>query len=140
MERKIIFSPAFDMSDKDPSKNYGVHGVNIKFLLSGEEGTVQFVLFTNWHLPHVQARMKHQFPPMPAYTGYHSSPKPLYEGQDITAESYEYLGEKSRYYDSSGLMANDYFDVLVAEGGEALWKKLEEYYDDCFDIKKESEE
>jgi len=53
LTREIKFSPAYDKRDPDPSKNYGIHGVTITFLLKGEKGAVQFVLYTNWHLPHV---------------------------------------------------------------------------------------
>lgn len=54
MEKIIKFAPAYDKRHSDPKKNYGVHGVELKFILKGEEGAVQFVIFTNWMLPNVQ--------------------------------------------------------------------------------------
>lgn len=88
------FYPAYDKRDPDPKKNYGIHGVNLRMVLKGPLGAVQFLLFTNWQLPHI-TKEKHErvlsgkvdeswlrvlFEPMPADLGYHS-PKPLYEGQ-----------------------------------------------------------
>lgn len=48
------FSPAFDRRDPDPKKNFGIHGVELRMVLKGPEGAVQFVLYTNWQLPHVR--------------------------------------------------------------------------------------
>ncbi len=48
MQREITMTPAYDKRDPDPSKNYGVHGVNIVYVLKGKLGAVQFVLYTNW--------------------------------------------------------------------------------------------
>jgi hypothetical protein len=53
MERIVEMLPAWDKRDADSSKNYGIHGVELRMVLKGEEGAVQFVLYTNWHLPHV---------------------------------------------------------------------------------------
>jgi hypothetical protein len=53
LERITEFAPAFDKRDPDPKKNYGIHGVDLRMVLKGEEGAVQFVLFTGWMLPHV---------------------------------------------------------------------------------------
>ncbi len=168
LQRKLDFHPGYDKRDPDPSKNYGIHGMDMRFLLSGKIGTVQFVLFTNWMIASV--RKEHdQFEkvsrfltsPLPADVGYHSR-VPQYDGQtpvrktkifptkkDITFEiegeeikfpeikieqdfeltPCEYLHGDPCFYDGSGLAAQQYFDVLVSEGDEALWLKLEEYYD-----------
>ena len=55
MEKTITFEPAYDKRDPDPSKNHGIHGAELRFILKGTEGAVQFVLSTNWQLPHVRA-------------------------------------------------------------------------------------
>lgn len=139
MKRKIYFSPAFDKRDPDPSKNYGTHGVDIRFVMSDEKGAIQFLLYTNWQLPHIAEKQykdpsipKWMLRPMPADIGYHS-PKPIYEGQGIMAESCEYLDGRPCYYDGSSLQADVYFDVLVTGGDEALWNKMEEYHKELFD-------
>lgn len=135
-QRKIEWTPAFDKRSDDPKKNYGIHGVELRFLLSDENKTVQFVLFTGWQLPHVAKEEESQphdkycrNKPMPADLGYHS-PFPLYEDH-FRMENCEYTGSHC-YYDGSGLNAIEAFDVLVSKGDEALWEFLEEYFDQVF--------
>jgi len=129
MERITEITPAYDKRNPDPSKNYGIHGVNLKFVLKGELGAVQFLIFTNWQLPHVQREFGHQGP-MAADIGYHS-PMPMYDGQ-IQMADWEYLDGKPCYYDGSGLYANHFFDVMVSQGGDAMWAAIEQYYVERF--------
>jgi len=140
--KKIIeFSPAFDKRDPDPAKNYGVHGVDIKFVLKGEKGAVQFLLFTNWQLPHITAKYKNKFnspqdielwfTPMPADLGYHRK-NPEYSGQNPTHNKCEYTGGIC-YYDGSTLNAKRIYDVLLHEGDEGVWRELELYYKKIFE-------
>lgn len=145
MERIITFEPAYDKRDPNPRKNYGIHGVNLRFVLKGDKGAVQFVIYTNWMLPHVTQELLHKasgkelisryieftFLPMPADRGYHS-PVPMYEGQSIVSDSCEYLDGKPCYYDGSGLTAEDIYKRLVAEGDSAVWEELESYYKQTF--------
>lgn len=143
-ERKIVFSPAFDKRDPDPKKNYGIHGVTMHWYLKGDKGVIQFVIYTNWQLPHVW-KEQDQKPcdpdpdyrhfmcrPMPADIGYHS-PKPMYEGQEPIRVSCDVLDGKTCYYDGSSLNADPIFDLLVKEGGEAVWKEMERYYHQTFE-------
>lgn len=140
-ERIVRFEPAFDRRHSEPSKNYGIHGVSIRFVLKGDAGAVQFLLYTGWQLPHVEkeseARYATQNPipwfilrPTPADIGYHS-PHPMYDGQEPMNKECEYIGGVC-YYDGSGLAAERYFDVLVAGGDDALWIEMENYYDSIF--------
>jgi len=141
MERETKFLPAWDKRN-DPKGNYGIHGVDLRMYLKGELGTVQFVIYTKWHLPHVQEELLNRndndklgiqclFMPMPVNVGYHS-PKPIYEGQEPMSNSCECLGGKPCYYDGSGLYAEEIYKVLVEKGSDEVWKKLEEYYIDTF--------
>jgi hypothetical protein len=149
MERIVIFSPAFDKRHPEPGKNYGIHGVELKMVLKGDKGATQFVLYTNWMLPHVTKEMDNRilresttgrlsdislrctYHPLPADLGYHS-PVPQYEGQSICSQSCEYLDGKPCYYDGSGLNAERIYEVLLKEGSEGVWKELENYYNDLF--------
>lgn len=141
--RHTDFEPAWDRSDKDPSKNYGVHGVNLRMVLVGPEGAVQFLVYTQWMLPHVQRRtiarvtrrvgnsdmeteLRCFFTPQPADLGYHSK-KPMYEGQTPMDNQCEYTGGPC-YYDGSGLQAHAVFRMLVEKGHEAVWQALEARY------------
>jgi hypothetical protein len=140
LERVVQVRPAYDKRDPDPKKNYGVHGADLIFGLKGEAGAVQFVIFTNWYLPGVADEMWKKgnprifFSPMPADVGYHS-PKPLYEDQNQISEACEWLDGKPCYYDGSGLHAEEVFTLMIAEGHEAMWKHLEEYYLSIFSKK-----
>lgn len=144
MNRRIEFAPAYDKRHPDPQKDYGIHGVEMRWLLEGPRGVIQFVVYTNWHLPGVQRELdlkslrtslialQARYHPMPADIGYHS-PMPIREWQkEPTFQSCEYLGGKPCYYDGSSLGARDFFELLVEEGHEAVWQKMEEYYQRTF--------
>ena len=68
--KEIKFEAAYDKRDVDPKKNYGIHGVDLTFILKNEQGAVVFKLFTGWHLPHVQKELENKdrilSKPMPA--------------------------------------------------------------------------
>jgi hypothetical protein len=101
-ERIVEMQPAFDKRDPDPRKNYGIHGVTLRMILKGAEGAVQFVLYTNWQLPHVMeeqlARGDHLFcEPLPADLGYHS-PRPMYEGHEpMGAKRTKFIDNDGRF-------------------------------------------
>jgi len=149
MERIIKFHPAYDKRDPDPSKNYGIHGVEIRFLLKGEHGAVQFLIYTDWQLPHIQ-RDKSAFPPLEKFgtlepwgvdLGYHSD-KPIRDYHKETRTSDDDWNTPSRecpyttsgrcYYDGSGLNAERLVAVLLSEGDSGIWRELEEYYHRTF--------
>jgi len=145
IEKIVKFNPAYDKRHPNPKKNYGIHGVELLFILKGKKGAVQFLLFTNWHLPHVQKELDSKslgkFPylfhkPQPADLGYHS-PKPMYKGHTTATDSCKYLDEKPCYYDGSGLAAEKIYNVLLKEGSDGVWRELEEYYTEVFGSKLE---
>jgi len=94
MERIHTITPAWDKRDPEPTKNYGIHCCDIRMVIKGELGAVQFVLMTGWFPKHIQDEHKNSrgdntlggLYPMPADLGYHS-PKPMYEGQSRIGES-----------------------------------------------------
>lgn len=138
-ERIVEFTPAFDRRDPNPSRNYGIHGVELRMVLKGEHGAVQFVLYTNWMLPHVQEEMDNRTDrrlnnghylchPLPADLGYHWH-APRWEDQSARHDC-PYTDGKPCYYDGSGLQAERIYHILLAEGHEGVWRALEEYYRD----------
>ena len=129
----IEWSPAFDKRDPDPKKNYGIHGMELCFVLIGPKGATQFVIFTNWMLPQVRAPWDemikaHLLQPIPADVGYYAYVA-QYDGQTPLFPECEYLGGKPCYYDGSGLQAEGLFDEFVAKGEEVVWSTLRERYD-----------
>jgi hypothetical protein len=148
MERITKFIPAFDKRNPDPNKNYGIHGVELVMVLKGELGAVQFVLYTNWNLPHVteeliEKRLQKALPPstlsiydftlftpQPADLGYHSL-IPKYEEQ-VKRDNCPYLDGKPCYYNGSGLNAQRIYDILLYSGSDGVWKELEEFYEQTF--------
>jgi hypothetical protein len=142
LTKEVVFYPAFDKRHKEPSKNYGIHGVSIYFFVKGNKGAVQFAVYTDWHLPNVQDEQTNRgtiYPyglkPMGADVGYHSA-VPQYEGQ----EPFSGPGEckmvpegESCYYDGSGLRAEEWVrDILLPKGSEGVWAALKEKYTRMF--------
>jgi hypothetical protein len=141
LRRIVTFEPAFDRRHEDPKKNYGIHGVTLRMVVAGEEGATQFVVYTNWMLPHVADEMATKpcrldyngkcgcatlSKPMAADLGYHRK-TPSYPGQTPMGEKCEYTGADC-YYDGSGLNAERVLDILTKEGDEGVWRELESYY------------
>jgi len=150
LERIVKFYPAFDKRDPDPAKNYGIHGVELLMAVKGPKGVVQFKLYTNWQLPHIQEEMLNKpvrdrttamwrFLPMPTDLGYHSY-VPHYEDQSCITDACELLDGKPCYYDGSGLNAEPVFKLLVEKGDEAVWRKLERYYEVTFNSDETAQE
>jgi hypothetical protein len=144
--RRLDINAAWDKRDPDPSKNCGVHGVEFRWYLIGQDGAVQFVLYTNWQLPDVAEGMVCEpkgtrggifsdfawcpNKPLPADLGYHS-PVPMYKGQQ--RRTCEILPQGYCFYDGSVLAADRVFTVLREAGEEGLWATLEQYYVETFE-------
>ena len=139
-EKIVTFRPAFDKRNTNPKKNYGIHGVELRMVLRGPLGATQFLLYTNWHLPHVQSEqdkalllkqpgiddvdlyIRH---PFPADRGHHWS-VPIYNGQEC--RDCDLLPSGKCYYDGSGLNAEQTYHALLEKGDAGVWADLEAYY------------
>ena len=126
MKQEIKFRAAYDKRHPDPKQNFGIHGADMLWLLTGKHGAVQFLVYTGWQLPHIEDTKV-----LPADIGYHSK-KPMYEGQEPMSEKCDVLGGCRCYYDGSGLVADEVFRKLVTHGSDAVWSHLKEYYKDRF--------
>jgi hypothetical protein len=51
LERRVSASAAWDRRHPDPAQDYGIHGVEFRFSLVGEQAAVSFNLSTGWLLP-----------------------------------------------------------------------------------------
>jgi hypothetical protein len=137
-KKKVQIRPAFDKRDPNPSKNYGIHGADMLFTLIGEKAAVTFMLYTNWHLPHIVEEFEHLSDhtfcrPLPADIGYHS-PYAMYEGQRPRKKACEYIGVPC-YQDGSASYADEFYQELITKGSKGLWAKMKEYYKSRFENK-----
>lgn len=129
-QRLVEIFPAWDKRDPDPNKNHGIHCCELRMVLIGKSGAVQFVLYTGWY-PEGTITNDHPLRnPLPADLGYHS-PRPMFIGQE-PREDCPYLNGKPCYYDGSGLNAQRVYHVLLGGGSDAVWRELEEYYNQTF--------
>ena len=102
--------------------------------MGGQKGATQFVLYTNWQLPHV--RKEHDgvtYRPVPIDLGYHAY-EPQYEGQSRMGQC-DILTDAPGgcYYDGSSLNAELVFERLLQGGDAGVWNALEEKYRDMFE-------
>ena len=113
---------------------HGKHGLDIRFVVKGQKGAIQFLLSTNWY-PKDQEdsnvslwsyeRMVRG--PLPVDLGYHSI-VPMYEGQTAFGPC-DLLDGDICYYDGSSLQAEKPYYILINAGEHALWKYLEGVYE-----------
>ncbi len=110
--------------------SHGRHGLEMRWLVIGEKGAIQFLLFAGWTPEPERYGKEILSPPLPADLGYHSY-VPMYEGQEPMHGICDVLNTIC-YYDGSGLNADEPFRVLCNEGGDALWAYLDAVYRNRF--------
>lgn len=129
---------AWDKTHPEPSKNYGIHSMQLRFILKGEKGATQFCFSTCQHLKHVADNLyaNHRnlrfnpFHGMGTDIGYHS-PTPQYEGQ--TPMDCDLLPGGKCYYDGTSLGASEFEDEFIAGGDAVVWPMLEKRYRELFE-------
>lgn len=131
--REIWWTPAYDKRDPNPSKNYGVHGMEITFVLRTPDFKqgLTFTLMTNWHLPHVtqEMRQRGRLPEvLPASVALHTL-APADEPASIS--TCQVVGGPCRGDGGcSFTLGDEFFKILVTDGIEALWSKMQATLDD----------
>jgi hypothetical protein len=131
--KKIIkFTPAFDERNDDPSKNYGIGSMTIRFVFQGAKGATQFLISTGMLLKHVQEEFNKKGWTsnwMGYDVGYHS-PKPIFDGQEpiSTDGSCSYVEGQNCYYDGSTLQAEKLAEQFVSTGEDVIWEELNRLY------------
>jgi len=136
MKRQIEFVPAFDKRDPDPTKNYGIGSMQLRFVLIGKLGATQFVMSTGMYLKKNRETLFvnaayhfNPFEPMGADVGYHS-PEPMYDGQ-TKFEECDYV-KGGCYYDGSSTAATRLLESFLEGGEDVVWEKLEKVYIERF--------
>lgn len=121
----------FDMRSPRCDRNYGIHGLDVWFVLKGPKGAVQFAVNFGVYLPSVT-----HVTPGDIYgfdVGCHSL-VPQYEGQ--TERECEHLPGGKCYYDGSGTAADEWAREIFGTVGrppeEVLWPMLEKEYRERF--------
>lgn len=153
--RKMTFFPAFDKTDPDPSKNYGVSDVTLRFTLIKDNKAVELDLGTNWYLPHVfQRRMEYlqkeiilgekQFlwetfsKEYPMEVCLYDCTHTHQEDDDwiefdlgkpyITYLKEEFESYKITCYFWLPYKEKDVWEIFITKGEECLWQELEKIY------------
>lgn len=134
--RRVEFQAAFDKRHPNPSKNYGVGAVVLRFILIGERGAMQFVCSTGMYPKHVtdewdaSGRDPKAFRAMGYDIGYHAH-EPQHEGQSAQ-DNCTYLGGRACYYDGTSLGAEEFLPTFITGGDDAVWAMLEARYAERF--------
>lgn len=143
LERITKVRLPYDRRSPDPKTNYGIHGLDIFFILKGPRGAIQFAVTFPQYLPHVQAEFDaradrpRSFDRIMGFdVGYHAL-EPQYEGQSSmgSCDLFPHL-ESGCFYDGSSLRADDWVKEIFSIRGEnpenRLWEKLEHEYEARF--------
>jgi hypothetical protein len=122
--RTVKFFPAWDKRHSEPSKNYGIGAASILFSVAKDGEGLTFELSTGWFLPH---NRRESDKPYAFGVDLHTK-TPRYEGHSPT-NGCHITGGKC-YCDGSALLGDEFFETLVAEGEEGLWKRMEQQFRD----------
>lgn len=139
-QRIVRFLPAFDKRSPDPSKNYGVGGVGIYFVLKGAQGAVVLELLTPWMLPQVEKWHEALAEARPSLLRAYSnatagnlqfhSPVELPDSRQSTGAC-NWLGMDHCWVVAGSFLAGDQAYLrLKTEGDEGLWAELQAFYDE----------
>lgn len=129
LERIVKMDGAFD------NETHGIHGVSIYFVLKGEKGAVSFTVYSPMYLERTRKKLiRDKAPYFFKTTGaglfYHSS-TPRFEDQECHEDNCCWLGTPC-YSDGSFIEAEEFIPIFLKGGSDAVWKKLEEKYEEWF--------
>lgn len=136
--REVVFEPGhpWNTRNEPPSRNYGRASVNVRHLIHGPLGSVQFLWSTGVTPERVPVEgyrhdewMHHGASGFDV--GYHAD-APQYDDQD--ANDCEYRPSGKCYYDGSGLAGDEFLRIFLTEGEDAMWAGLESRYHEWFSI------
>lgn len=118
-ERQVYFRPAWHKVNDDTKKDYGVHGMEIRFVLIGPLGAIHFINYTGMMLEETydwwKATGRNLTPHkmhMGVDVGYHS-PTPQFDGQEVMWPKKRIEKVEGLVYDKEKPM--EYFDNITWE-------------------------
>ena len=137
-ERRTFVYPAFDCilqlgehaGHPQGGRSHGRGGMKIRHVLYRPDLSVQLVWYPGVYLPETTKDLSRfgswpeAFHPMAADLGYHSPTKPNQWAFGGPCDLYP----DGCWYDGSGLNAEPVLDLLIREGDEAMWQRLEGYH------------
>lgn len=129
LQHKVIFRPSYDSRNED----YGIHNMEITFMVIGPAGAVEWDIGSNWYVKTAREYLEKFLPerveyaPKPYALSYHS-PSALYEGQTPAFSNCKFIGGVPCYCDSHFSAAGLLVEPFLAQGEDYLWPKLEAYY------------
>lgn len=139
-KKEISLTPAFDMRSPNPAENYGIHCAELHFKLSFERNEVIFTIYTGWQLPQVleenatldvpaQATLSHGFG---ASIKAHTT-RPM---KNFTrTENCQVFHTKYCYTSSWFSLAQEWFNLLIAKGLNALWEEMISFYKQVYQVR-----
>lgn len=137
--RNLSISGAYD--GRDHPRNYGIGAMKLYFSVKGPKGGTSCMFGTSWYLSQNQQisyEMLTEYPleplkelmqPKPWDVSYHTS-EPQFEGHSGRDDCE--LVEGTCYSDGSALWGDKWLPVLLHEGSEGIFKRLEAYYEERF--------
>lgn len=130
-------------------KTYGRSSMRLRWLLHGNLGTIQFVMYTGWLPEHVDTRAQFgprvdtsrplpcrdgvrpiQPDPMASDLGFHWRAPVSWMTEGDARSDCDLFGGAPCFYDGSGLNAEPVMAALFTDGDEAVWSMMADYYAD----------
>lgn len=121
----VVFEPGYN----DRGGRYGVHGMDMRFLLRGPNGAAGFLMATGW-VPGekgVNPSVASLFP-MPMDISYHAH-SPQHEGQERSTTQCPYLDGQPCFSDGAFMPAEPVFEAFIVRGDVAIWEALRDWHD-----------
>jgi hypothetical protein len=147
LERILTFRPAYHKVHEDPKKDYGVHGVEMWFVIKGPKGAVHFGMYTNMMLKKTrdwwEATGRGQGSmglfPMGVDVGYHS-PTPMHDFQKEDGpywpkklkhkvENMPYPGKDATPEEMTAYLDNNYWEKIGDAPPNCEWLGVPCYCD-----------
>lgn len=138
-EHKVEAAAAFDKRHPQPSKNYGIHGVEFRFSVIGDGAAVSWGLSTGWQLPsvigdagdnshdyrHALAQFDRGMHPMPMAICFHVAEPIRSYMKDQEVSDCDLLPGGKCWGDITFTGGDRPFFALIGGGLDAMWKQLE---------------
>lgn len=143
LRREIRLLPSYDRT-QDPKGNFGVHNAEMAFLLRGAEGTLVWCFYTDWWLPHLRqdhlCNSRHCAQGSGIISLHLSSPPGRLAESDYdfthNSEPCSWVSGDSgcwaKIVSDFSTQSPALFNLLVAEGVDSVWTKLEALWKEIF--------